>query len=101
MKLNNPNLLKDQCYIDGEWTGKPVTQVTNPATGEVIGMVPKMGTSETRKAIEGAQVAMKDWAVRTAKERSSVLRRWFELMMKHQEDPAQILTAEQGKPLTG
>ncbi len=100
MKLNNPNLLKDQCYIDGEWTGKPVTQVTNPATGEVIGMVPKMGTSETRKAIEGAQVAMKDWAVRTAKERSSVLRRWFELMMQHQEDLAQILTAEQGKPLT-
>ncbi len=100
MKLNNPNLLKDQCYIDGEWTGKPVKQVTNPATGEVIGMVPKMGTSETRKAIEGAQVAMKDWAVRTAKERSNVLRRWFELMMQHQEDLAQILTAEQGKPLT-
>ena len=101
MKLNDPSLIKDQCYINGKWVGtKETLDVTDPATGEIIGTVPIMGASETREAIEGAQAAQKEWAARTAKERSTLLRRWFELILEHQEDLAQILTAEQGKPLT-
>ncbi len=74
-------------------------EVTNPATGAVIATVPKMGTAETRRALEAAQTAMQSWRRKTAKERGSVLRRWFELMMAAREDLAAILTAEQGKPL--
>ncbi len=100
MKLDDKSLLKEQCYINGEWVGASETiDVTNPATGEVIATVPKMGAAETRKAIEGAYAAKKEWAARTAKERSGILRRWFDLQMENQEDLAQILTAEQGKPL--
>ena len=100
MKLNDKSLLKEQCYINGEWVGAEETiDVTNPATGEVIATVPKMGAAETRKAIDAAYEAKKEWAARTAKERSAILRRWFDLQMENQEDLAQILTAEQGKPL--
>lgn len=100
MKLNDKSLLKEQCYINGEWVGaKETIEVTNPATGEVIATVPKMGAAETRKAIDAAYEAKKEWAARTAKERSAILRRWFDLQMENQEDLAQILTAEQGKPL--
>lgn len=100
MKLNDKSLLKEQCYISGEWVGAEETiDVTNPATGEVIATVPKMGAAETRKAIDAAYAAKKEWAARTAKERSAILRRWFDLQMENQEDLAQILTAEQGKPL--
>ncbi|MES2354283.1 MAG: NADP-dependent succinate-semialdehyde dehydrogenase [Pseudomonadota bacterium] len=102
MQLNRADLFRQQAYIAGKWcdaaSGKTAT-VTNPATGEVLGNVPFMGTAETREAIEAARVAQKAWAARTAKERSAVLRRWFELVMQNQEDLARILTAEQGKPL--
>ena len=68
MKLNDPSLIKDQCYINGKWVGtKETLDVTDPATGEIIGTVPIMGASETREAIEGAQAAIKEWAARTAK----------------------------------
>ena len=99
MDIKDKSLLKQQCYINGEWVGDPEIAVTNPATGEEIAKVPSLGADETRTAIEGAHAAMKDWAARTAKERSAVMRRWFELMMENLEDLAQILTAEQGKPL--
>ncbi len=100
MQVGDKTLVRDRCYINGEWVGADETlDVTNPATGEVIASVPKMGTARTREAIEGAQAAMQEWRARTAKERSAVLRRWFDLMMENQEDLAQIMTAEQGKPL--
>ena len=99
--LKDTRLLKDKCYIDGKWLeGKSTIDVTNPADGGVIGSVPKLGSAETRTAIEAAQRAQKEWAKRTAKDRAGVLRKWFNLMMESQEDLAQIMTAEQGKPLT-
>ena len=101
--LKNEFLLRQRCYIRGAWVdadnGKTVT-VTNPATGEVIGTVPRMGAAETRRAIEAAEDAMPAWRARTAKERAVILRRWFELMMANQEDLATLMTAEQGKPMT-
>ena len=100
LTLNNPSLLKDQCYIDGAWIGSDARiAVTNPADDSVIGYVPKLGAAETRRAIEAAQRAQKDWARKTAKERAGILRKWFTLMMENQEDLARIMTAEQGKPL--
>ncbi|QDF67244.1 NADP-dependent succinate-semialdehyde dehydrogenase [Shewanella sp. SNU WT4] len=103
MKLNHQALFHQQCYINGQWrdsdTGATIT-VTNPATNEVLGTVPNMGLWETRAAIESANAALPAWRAKTAKERSAILRRWFELIMAHQEDLAQLMTAEQGKPLS-
>jgi succinate-semialdehyde dehydrogenase/glutarate-semialdehyde dehydrogenase len=100
--LANSSLLRQQCYIDGQWldadSGATIA-VTNPATGAVLGSVPKMGAAETRRAIEAADAAWPAWRARTAKERSAILRRWFELMISNQEDLAKLMTAEQGKPL--
>ena len=73
--------------------------VTNPATGETLGTVPRMGAEETRQAIEAADKALPAWRAKTAKERAAILRKWFDLMMANQEDLAQLMTAEQGKPL--
>lgn len=98
--LKDKSLLKDKCYIDGKWVdGKATINVTNPVDESVICTVPRLGADETRTAIEAAQRAQKVWAKKTAKERAGILRKWFNLMMEHQEDLAQILTAEQGKPL--
>ncbi|MCX7207899.1 MAG: NAD-dependent succinate-semialdehyde dehydrogenase [Proteobacteria bacterium] len=100
LQLNNPTLLKQACYINGLWQeAAEKIAVTNPATGEIIGHIPKMGRSETAKAIAAAKLAMPAWQKKTAKERSVILRRWFELILANQEDLAQILSAEQGKPL--
>jgi len=100
--LKNDFLLRQRCYLRGAWTdaddGRTIP-VTNPATGEVIGTVPRMGTAETRRAIEAAEDALPAWRARTAKERAAILRRWFELMMANQEDLATLMTAEQGKPM--
>ena len=87
--------------VGGRWidAGQSGIAVTNAATGGVIGHVPNLGAAETLKAIDAAQVAQKTWAALTAKDRSNVLRRWFDLMMANQADLAKILTAEQGKPL--
>ncbi len=101
LNLKDPNLLRMQAYIDGEWIGAPggaVHDVTNPATGAKIGTVPDLGAAETRRAIEAASSAFPAWAARTAKDRAVILRRWFELMMANQEDLAVLMTAEQGKP---
>ncbi|GGF60784.1 glutarate-semialdehyde dehydrogenase DavD [Terasakiella brassicae] len=103
MNLTNKALLRDKGYIDGAWVDADsgeTLEVTNPATDEVIAVVPKMGAAETRRAIEAARVAQKLWKRRPAKERSNILRKWFTLIMENQEDLAQIITDEMGKPLT-
>jgi succinate-semialdehyde dehydrogenase / glutarate-semialdehyde dehydrogenase len=98
--LKDKSLLKDKCYINGQWVdGKAHIDVTNPVDESVICSVPKLGTAETRDAIKGAETAQKLWAKKSAKDRAGILRKWFSLMMENQEDLAQILTAEQGKPL--
>ncbi|WP_375600292.1 NADP-dependent succinate-semialdehyde dehydrogenase [Devosia sp. Naph2] len=102
MQLDDTTLLRQSALIGDNWIdADPATgiAVTNPATGELIGYVPKLGADETRAAIAAAEVAQKGWAARTAKERSGILRRWFELMMENQTDLGRILTLEQGKPL--
>jgi len=99
MKLQDPSLLKNQCLINGVWCGTPQLVVTNPANGNEIAKVPCFGAAETSAAIEAANAALPAWRAKSGKERSHVLRRWFELLMQNQEDLAQIMTAEQGKPL--
>lgn len=100
--LKDEKLFRQQCWLEGRWQdadGGAVLPVTNPATGEVLGTVPRMGAAETRRAIEAANAAWPAWRRRTAGERSVILRRWFELLMAHQEDLARLMTLEQGKPL--
>ncbi len=100
MNLSDQNLLRNQCYIDGKWVGGTDTlSITNPANGDEITTVPRFGAAETEAAVAAADGAAKEWAAKTAKERSAILRTWFNLMMENQEDLAQIMTAEQGKPL--
>src|SRR4029079_2194774 len=102
LALKDRKLLREQCYIDGAWldadSGKS-TPVHNPATGEQVGTVPRMGTAETKRAVEAAERALPAWRAKTAKERAVILGKWFDLMMANQEDLAQLMTAEQGKPL--
>jgi len=102
MQISDQGLLKTQAYVDGKWiaadSGETLA-VINPATGDTIAEIAKCGTAETRRAIEAAERAQKEWRTRTAKERAAVLRKWFTLMLENVEDLAQILTAEQGKPL--
>jgi len=102
MKLTDDKLLRTQAYVDGHWVdaeGDKTHDVLNPATGQRIGTVPNMTAVETRRAIEVAHRALPVWAALTARERSVILRRWFDLMMANQKDLAVIMTAEQGKPL--
>jgi len=102
MQLNDSNLFRQQAFIGGLWCDADNSQilaVTNPATGDTLGNVPKMGTLETRRAIEAANRALPSWRALTAKQRSQRLRRWFELMLENQDDLARLLTLEQGKPL--
>jgi succinate-semialdehyde dehydrogenase/glutarate-semialdehyde dehydrogenase len=100
--LQDRELFRQACYIDGVWVGAASgaeIKVDNPATGEIIGTVPHMGTTEVRQAIDAAARAFPAWRKRTAKERAATLRRWFDLMMSNQEDLARLMTLEQGKPL--
>ncbi len=102
MKLKDPLLLREQCFIDGRWVSADnggTLPVHNPATSETLGHVPNMGAAETRRAIAAAAAALPAWAARTAKDRANVLRRWFDLMLQNQDDLALLMTAEQGKPL--
>jgi succinate-semialdehyde dehydrogenase/glutarate-semialdehyde dehydrogenase len=101
--LKHPSLLKKNLsLLAGQWvkadSGQTIT-VTNPADGSVVGEVPLMGRAETERAILAAEVAQKSWKALTAAARSAILRRWFDLIILHKEDLAQLLTAEQGKPL--
>jgi succinate-semialdehyde dehydrogenase/glutarate-semialdehyde dehydrogenase len=101
-ELKDLRLFREACYLDGQWvqaTSGQKLNVDNPATGEVIGTVPKLSGAETRQAIEAANRAFPAWSKRPAKERAAILRRWFDLMMENQEDLARLMTLEQGKPL--
>ena len=100
-RLKDSTLLRTHCFVDGKWVGAeaPQIDVVDPASGQTIATVPSLGAAETRQAIEAAARAQKGWAARPAKERSAILRRWFDLMMENQDDLGAILTAEQGKPL--
>ncbi|WP_117088315.1 aldehyde dehydrogenase family protein, partial [Klebsiella pneumoniae] len=89
-------------FIDGRWrdaSSGETLGVTNPANGQQLGSVPKMGAEETREAIDVAARALPAWRALTARERATILRRWFDLMMEHQDDLARLMTLEQGKPL--
>ncbi|MET2525005.1 NAD-dependent succinate-semialdehyde dehydrogenase [Ralstonia sp. SM1884_UCD616_TZ26] len=100
--LNDPALWRTQAFLAGAWTDADdgsTRDVTDPATGRVIGTVPAMGAAETRRAIEAAQAAQRAWRKVTARERARILRKLADLMLEHQQDLARILTAEQGKPL--
>jgi len=102
MNLADPGLLITKAYINGQWCDAndgARFDVTNPATGDVIVSVPDMGADETRVAIEAADAAWPEWRAKTAKERAAILRKLYFLMMENQEDLAQILTAECGKPI--
>ena len=103
LQIKHTALLKNnQTLLAGEWvsadSGETFT-VTNPANGEAIASVPRMGKAETERAVVASQAAQKQWKTLTAKARAAILKRWFDLMVMHAEDLAQILTAEQGKPL--
>ncbi len=102
MQLNDPTLFRQQALIDGNWrdanSGETIA-VTNPANGQQLGSVPKMGADETREAINAANRALPAWRALTAKERANILRRWFNLMIEHQDVLARLMTLEQGKPL--
>ncbi|MFQ5971515.1 MAG: NADP-dependent succinate-semialdehyde dehydrogenase [Alphaproteobacteria bacterium] len=102
IELRDASLFRQQCYVGGEWidadAGSTI-DVTNPATGEVLGTVPKLGAAETRRAVEAASAAFPAWRGMLAKERAAVLRRLRDLMMENQDDLGVLMTAEQGKPL--
>ncbi|MEN3113507.1 NADP-dependent succinate-semialdehyde dehydrogenase [Uliginosibacterium paludis] len=102
LNLKDPSLLRTQCFINGQWcdadSGATLT-VSNPADGTPLGSVPKMGAAETKRAIDAANAALPLWRAKTAGERGRLLRRWYELLMAHQDDLALIMTSEQGKPL--
>ncbi|MDQ0318224.1 succinate-semialdehyde dehydrogenase/glutarate-semialdehyde dehydrogenase [Pararhizobium capsulatum DSM 1112] len=102
VSLKDPSLFRQAALIGENWIEADPDnsiQVNNPATGEIIGRVPKLGAAETKIAIEAARIAQKGWAAKTAKERASVLRKWYELMIENKDDLGRILTLEQGKPL--
>src|SRR5688572_14133373 len=93
--LNDQKLFRQQCYIDGAWmdakSGGTVS-VDNPATGDVIGTVPKMGAAETREAVDAANRAFQTWKRKTGKERAAALRKWYDLMIANTEDLARLMT---------
>lgn len=102
MQLKDPTLFKQQAYINGTWlnaSNQSTLTVYNPADDQAIGSVPKMGRAETQQAIAAAEKALPAWRTKTAKERATLLRRWYELLVEHQDDLAYIMTVEQGKPL--
>jgi succinate-semialdehyde dehydrogenase/glutarate-semialdehyde dehydrogenase len=102
-KLKDMKLFRQQCYVDGQWVdadGKATVAVNNPATGAILGTIPRMGAAETRRAIDAANKAWPAWRAKTAKERAAILRKWHDLMMANTDDLGVLMTSEQGKPLT-
>ena len=102
MLLRETTLFRQQCYVAGCWITADhgaASIITNPATGEALGQVPELGAAETRRAIEAAHVALPGWRALTAQARATILRRWFNLLLEHQEDLATLMTSEQGKSL--
>jgi succinate-semialdehyde dehydrogenase/glutarate-semialdehyde dehydrogenase len=103
MKLSDPKLFRQRCYVDGAWIDADegaTVAVNDPATGETLGTVPRLGAAETRRAIAAADSALPGWRALAGKERAVILRRWADLMMANQDDLARLMTLEQGKPLT-
>src|SRR5882757_3841054 len=98
-RLKDPSLLREHCYIDGAWVGTPSHPVNNPASSAAIAKVPQMSAADATHAVEAAERAFPAWAKFTAKQRSNILRKWFDLIIANREDLALILTSEQGKPL--
>ena len=92
-------LARNKCYVDGQWIGDPKLPVTNKATGEIMARVPDFGEAETRAAVEAANRALPAWSRMLAKDRSRIVRKWFDLMIEHADELALLLTNEQGKPL--
>ncbi len=102
MQLNDMSLFRKQAYLGGEWIDADdggTIDVNNPASGEIIGTVPKLGAAETRRAIEAAEKALPAWRAKTAKERAVILRKWNDLMLANAQDLGVLMTTEQGKPL--
>ncbi len=102
LQLNDPGLFRQQAFFNGQWCDADEGQtleVSNPATGQVIGTIPNMGAAEARRAIEAANIAWPIWRKKTARERSAILRKWSELIIANLDDLAMIMTTEQGKPL--
>jgi succinate-semialdehyde dehydrogenase / glutarate-semialdehyde dehydrogenase len=102
VNLQDPTLLRDLCFIDGAWSAADngaTLEVKNPATAHSLGTIPNMGAAEAKRAIAAAAAALPMWRAHTAKDRAVIMRRWFDLMIAHQEDLAILMTAEQGKPL--
>ncbi|MDX3895607.1 NAD-dependent succinate-semialdehyde dehydrogenase [Pusillimonas sp.] len=100
--LDDKGLLRQLCYIDGQWSGADngaLLDVFNPATGALVAQVPLSGAAETRRAIRAAELVLPGWKRKTAAERARILQKWFQLLMRHQEDLARLMTLEQGKPL--
>ena len=100
--LKDPSLLRDRCLVDGQWVeadNRARIDVDNPADGALVATVPDCGAAETRRAIAAAEAALPAWRKLLAKERSAILRKWYDLMVANADDLAAILTAEQGKPL--
>lgn len=101
LNIRNPELFIQACLINGDWIQAPESlTVTNPATGEVVGHIPKMGSAETQRAIEASEAAFVAWSAKPAKERAALLKNWFELIIANKEDLAVLMTTEQGKPLS-
>ena len=102
LQLNERDLLVDRAFVAGRWieadTGGTFA-VTDPASGAELARVPRMGTAETRRAIDAANAAYPGWRATVARERAHILRRWSDLMLEHIDDLALLMTAEQGKPL--
>jgi len=100
--LKDPALFRDRAYVDGAWVeadSRKRFDVDNPADGSVLGSVPDMGAAETKRAIDAANAALPAWRALPAKERSKILRKWYDLIMANADDLALLLTTEQGKPL--
>jgi len=102
MNITESKFYRDKCFINGEWVGADsgeTISVNNPATLKEIGTVPKCGTNETKRAIEAANAAWPEWRAKSARQRSDILRKWFDLMIENKEELAQMMTVEQGKPI--
>ena len=102
LRLDDPALLRQQCYVNGAWIdapGRASLPVHNPATGSKLGTVPAFDAASTEKAVAAAHAAFPAWSAKTAKERSVLLKRWNDLVLQHAADLARLMTAEQGKPL--
>jgi succinate-semialdehyde dehydrogenase/glutarate-semialdehyde dehydrogenase len=101
MNIKNKSLTIDKCYVNGSWVGsEKILKVFNPATGNLISELPNFGKKETASAIDAAEVAFRSWSKLTAHERSTILKKWYNLVIENQDDLAIIMTTEQGKPLS-